>query len=283
MHMPTSKAAAMKDIRRILLATDLEPHSDRAMERAVQLARQHRAILTAIYAIRGGAERRPLDNLPPHHIEAEIARHLEGIPGAADLPLVVVASGGAVDAVTSRYAGMWNADLLVAGRAEPAGGLALTSTVEGITVAGRLPVLAVADKPFAPYASALVPVDFSDLSRPALDAATALVPEGAIRLLHVYDAPASLLPPGSEPQEGSFAEDFLRLMDPVPPGRHTISTAVRAGSPVEEIVKESHMPPPTDLIVMGSAGRRGLGRALFGSVAHDVLERMPCDVLIIPE
>jgi nucleotide-binding universal stress UspA family protein len=281
--MPTSEISVMKDIRRILLATDLEPRSDRAMERAVQLARQHRAILTALYAIRSGADRRPLDNLPPHHIETEMARHLERIPGASDLPLVVVATGGTVDAVMARYAAMWSADLLVAGRAEPAEGLALASTVEAIGVSGRLPILAVADKPFAPYASALVPVDFSDLSRPALEAAATMVPDGAIRMLHVYDAPAALLPPGAEPDEGSFADDFLRLMVPPPPGCPTLSTTVRAGPPVEEIVKESHMPPPTDLIVMGSAGRRGLGRALFGSVAHDVLERMPCDVMIVPE
>lgn len=270
-------------IRRILLATDLEPHSDRAMERAVQLARQHCAILTALYAIRTGAERKPLDNLPPHHIEAEMARHLERIPGAADLPLVVVATGGPVGLSMARHADLWNADLLVAGRAEPADGLGLISTVEKIGVIGRVPLLAVVGKPFAPYATALVPVDFSELSRPALNAALAMVPTGAIRILHVYDAPAACLAAGAEPSGGSFADDFAWLTGTLPIRGQSVTTAIRLGSAVDEIVGEALVPPAPDLIVMGSAGRSGLGRALFGSTAHDVLERMPCDVLIVPE
>ncbi|CUW41067.1 putative universal stress protein [Magnetospirillum sp. XM-1] len=272
----------MTTVRRILLTTDLEPHSDRAMERAVQLARQHCAILTALYAIRTGAERKPLDNLPPHHIEAEMARHLEKIPGAADLPLVVVATGGPVGPSVARYADLWSADLLVAAGTDPTDGLGQTSTVEKIGVVARIPLLAVVDKPFAPYATALVPVDFSKLSRPALDAALTMVPDGVVKLLHVYDAPLVASLAGPESAEGSFAEDFIRLTDGLPLDERPVATSVRLGGPVEGIILESRMPPRPDLIVMGSAGRHGLGRALFGSTAHDVLEHMPCDVLIVP-
>lgn len=275
-------------IRRILLATDLEPPSDRAMERAVQLARQHRATLTALYVIRGGRDRRPLDNLPPHHIEAEMARHLERIPGAGDLPLVVVATGGILESVVARYAAMWNADLIVVGRSEPVDGVTMTSTAETIGVAGRLPLLAVTAKPFAPYASALVPVDFSDLSRPAVDTAAALVPDGAVTVLHVHDAPSSALMPADEAEsliaaKESFAPDFRALTATLPAGGPEVSTAVGLGAPVDGIIRAAQARPATDLIVMGSAGRRGLGRALFGSVAHDVLAKAPCDVLIVPE
>lgn len=278
----------MMDIRRILLATDLEPHSDRAMERAVQLARRHRAILTVLYAIRGGKDRRALDNLPPHHIEAEMVRHLERIPGAADLPLVVVATGGTVESVVARHASMWNADLIVVGRPDPVEGVTLTSTAEAIGISGRLPLLAVAVKPFTSYASALVPVDFSDLSLPALKAAAALVPDGTIRLLHIHDAPTSALTRDGEAvawtlAERSFAEDFRALIDALPPGAPEVSTAIRLGTPVDGIIREALTVPSPDLMVMGSAGRGGLGRALFGSVAHEVLGDVPCDVLIVPE
>lgn len=275
-------------IRRILLATDLEPPSDRAMERAVQLAHRHRAILTVLYAIRSGKDRRPLDNLPPHHIEAEMARHLERIPGAADLPRVVAATEGMLESVIARHAAMWNADMIVVGRSEPVAGVSMTSTAETIGVAGRRPLLAVAAKPFRPYASALVPVDFSDLSRPALEAAATLVPDGAITLLHIYDIPSSPLMPAAEAEalileKGGFAEDFRALTDGFPPGCPEISTTVDLGAPVDGIIRAAHNRPSTDLIVMGSAGRSGLGRALFGSVAHEVLGEAPCDVLIVPE
>ena len=106
----------MTAIKRILLATDLEPRSDRAMERAVRLAHQFGADLTALYAIRTGADRGLLDNLPPHHIEAEMRRHLDAVPGARELAPMVVAAKGPVEQAMALYASLWKADLMVAGR-----------------------------------------------------------------------------------------------------------------------------------------------------------------------
>lgn len=274
----------MNAIKRILLATDLEPHSDRAMERAVMLAHQFEADLTALYAIRNGAERGILDNLPPHHIEAEMRRHLETVPGARELAPMVVAAKGPVEQAMALYAELWKADLMIAGRAEPANGLFSLTTVEKISVASPRPLLAVTAKPFGRYTGVLVPVDFSPLSGPALHAALTMVPTvGAIDLLHVHDIPSALTSADITVSEKEFAEDFAPLLEGIRAGDRLIATGVRLGSPIEEIVRAAHDSPQTQLIVMGSSGRSGLGRALIGSVAHKVLERMPCDVLIVRE
>lgn len=273
----------MNTIKRILLATDLEPHTDRAMERAVLLARQFGADLTAMYAIRTGEERGILDNLPPHHIEAEIRRHLETVPGAKELAAMVVAAKGPVEQAMTRYAELWKADLMVVGRAEPADGLLSVTTVEKISVASPLPLLAVAAKPFGSYAEALVPVDFSPLSRSALEAALAMIPVGAIEILHVYDAPLVRTTVDVQVSAEDFADGFAPLMEGLRGGDRLITTSVRIGSPIEGIVQSAQASPQTQLIVMGSAGRSGLGRALIGSVAHEALKRMPCDVLIVRE
>lgn len=273
----------MTAIKRILLATDLEPRSDRAMERAVHLARQFGADLTALYAIRTGAERGMLDNLPPHHIEAEMRRHLETVPGTRELAPMVVAAKGPLEQAMALYAQLWKADLMVVGRTEPESGLLSVGAVERVSVATPVPLLAVTAKPFGPYACALVPVDFSALSRPALEAALALVPTGAVELFHAYDAPLSRAELNLTLSVEDFAADFAPLLNGLPADGRLVVTGVRLGAPVSSILDAAGRPGLIDLIVMGSAGRSGLGRALVGSVAHQVLERAPCDVLIVRE
>lgn len=57
-----------------------------------------------------------------------------------------------------------------------------------------------------------------------------------------------------------------------------IETKVLQGHPEEEIVRVAK---PTDLIVIGTHGRRGLSRLLLGSVAETVVRHATCPVLII--
>jgi len=55
---------------------------------------------------------------------------------------------------------------------------------------------------------------------------------------------------------------------------------LKIGKPSAEIVKAA-TEWPADLIVMGSHGRRGIERALLGSVAEAVLRHAPCPVLVV--
>lgn len=56
-------------------------------------------------------------------------------------------------------------------------------------------------------------------------------------------------------------------------------TEVRLGNPAHEI-REHAQQTHTDLIVIGTHGRRGLG-LLLGSTANAVLHGVPCDVLAV--
>jgi nucleotide-binding universal stress UspA family protein len=60
----------------------------------------------------------------------------------------------------------------------------------------------------------------------------------------------------------------------------TVDRVVRYGHPVEEICHYAGK-HATDLIVMGTHGRSGLGRVLLGSVAERVLRISPCPVLVV--
>jgi nucleotide-binding universal stress UspA family protein len=55
---------------------------------------------------------------------------------------------------------------------------------------------------------------------------------------------------------------------------------VPVGSPASEIVKAAKE-WQADLIVIGSHGRRGVTRALVGSVAEGIVRHAPCPVLVV--
>jgi len=60
----------------------------------------------------------------------------------------------------------------------------------------------------------------------------------------------------------------------------TVATALRSGRPWEEILAAARE-GNADLIVIGTHGRKGLPRALLGSVAEKVVRMSPVPVLTV--
>ena len=141
----------------------------------------------------------------------------------------------------------------------------------------------------------LVPVDFSDPSRAALDyAATLAQTFGAtLDVLHVWEAP-SFAPRASGlissgPGEPTLDELIRRSADESLDGfvekarKHGVtvrSSRTVRGVPWHTIVaaaKEGNY----DLVVIGTHGRTGLPRVLLGSVAENVVRHAHCPVLSV--
>jgi nucleotide-binding universal stress UspA family protein len=59
-----------------------------------------------------------------------------------------------------------------------------------------------------------------------------------------------------------------------------VEARVVQGSPAEKII-ETAQKEGIDLIIMGTHGRKGLERAIFGSVCDKVVRNAPCPVLTI--
>lgn len=122
----------------------------------------------------------------------------------------------------------------------------------------------------------LCPTDFTPLSRRALEYAIALARPvgGEITLLHVLLLPLPSIDSDDEPDwmppEPSPRSELLvqmrRFAEPANAAGLTTSLVLRDGLPGDEIVRAAHS-LDTDLIVMGSHGRRGLDR-LLGSHAR---------------
>lgn len=134
----------------------------------------------------------------------------------------------------------------------------------------------------------LVPTDFSGYAEEALDYALELAAKiGAkVTLLNVIGIPALGVPELGVAISATLMESFVQqnqeALDKLAKAKlpAQIETALRTGDARDVIVgtaKELH----ADMIVMGTHGRRGLSRALLGSVAEGVVRMAPCPVLTI--
>jgi nucleotide-binding universal stress UspA family protein len=144
------------------------------------------------------------------------------------------------------------------------------------------------------YERILVPVDGSTTSAAGLAEAIKLAKlTGAqIRLLHVVDdMPLAMTAQGS----GVMTADLLTLLREA--GQQTLQAArervAAAGIAVDAVIFDSLAGRVSDrvaeqagewnadLIVLGTHGRRGVGRMLLGSDAEQVLRTSPVPVLLV--
>lgn len=75
------------------------------------------------------------------------------------------------------------------------------------------------------------------------------------------------------------AEDLVKgLAAAVMNHRYTVGTQVTVGDPTDILTERARS---TDLLIIGSHGRKGLERFLLGSISHALLHHVPCPVLIV--
>jgi nucleotide-binding universal stress UspA family protein len=137
----------------------------------------------------------------------------------------------------------------------------------------------------------LVPIDFSDCSKKALQYALPLAKEHAATLTLLYVVPSSY---GAGEYGGidyaslqmTMKEDgekgLAKLAREEVRGEVSTNTLVQVGSPSREII-ESARSLPADLIVISTRGRTGLKHVFLGSVAEQVVQRAPCPVFVVRE
>lgn len=144
------------------------------------------------------------------------------------------------------------------------------------------------------YKRILVPVDGSETSTRALVAALQMAREsgGSVRVVHVIEELAQVI--AYDPY-GAYPGDLAKVMRDS--GQKILADAVAmaqsAGVPVEqhlieaggqrlaETVIQDASAYNADLIVVGTHGRRGLGRVLLGSGAEQIIRLAPLPVLVI--
>ncbi len=140
----------------------------------------------------------------------------------------------------------------------------------------------------------LIPVDGSDTATKALVAALQLAREtgGIVRLVHTVNEMAYL---GGIDPYGTYSADLAGMMREGGAKVLTDAMAVAQAAGVEasqalldepgqrlgESVAAAAKLWGADLVVVGSHGRRGIGRVLLGSGAEQILRLAPVPVLVI--
>lgn len=139
----------------------------------------------------------------------------------------------------------------------------------------------------------LVPLDQSELAEAAvpLVADAARGGQATVRLLHVAPVPGNRL--DEQDRVVAYADqemerlrseglDYLHAVE-AQFAEAPVDCVVRFGDPVPEILAEAEA-FGADLIAVSTAGRSGVTRALFGSVAEQILRKAgPAVMLMRPE
>jgi nucleotide-binding universal stress UspA family protein len=120
----------------------------------------------------------------------------------------------------------------------------------------------------------LVPLDGSSLAEGVLPLAAELAAEWAAPLDLVRVTPDLSTLDDADPAKEYV--DGLAARMKVPAQAHVI-----AGAPIEELTGFVHGAGVTD-IVMASHGRSALARMFLGSVAYEVIRRLPIPVVVVP-
>ncbi len=140
------------------------------------------------------------------------------------------------------------------------------------------------------FANPLVPIDFSEGSRAALELAARLTCE-RLTLLYVHDDQSSaamlnvvgiekLLAEVNDRAVAAARTSLQRWAEEALGAAIPYAIRVRVGWPPQGILAEIEE-GGHDLVVMATHGRTGLSRAVAGSVAERVLRRSPVPVLTI--
>jgi nucleotide-binding universal stress UspA family protein len=290
----------MARIAHILCPIDFSHFSRCALDRAVRLARLHRAALTAIHVVepngRPAAEAVPFEeqrrNLtrfvaPELTPDVDIHRELVEAPSISRELLV--------------QANRLSADLIVMGTHGRSGveRLLLGSIADKVTRLSPIPVLTVprriadaASDGCPPFRRILCATDFSESSAAALRYLSALIeePNCHVMIVHVVET----LPVIQEPFVQSPFDLEPRLAD-INAAAHrlvhrTVSQELTACSEVEEIVAEGKpyvaildtaAERKADVIVLGAHGPGALDRLRYGSTTSHVVRRASCPVLTV--
>ena len=293
----------MKTLHHILCATDFSPPSRHAADRAARLARETGATLTLLHVTPAPAWQALQQWLGASHASArqlDEQRRLELDTLASELtdghhgrPLATHRTGVVVDAIVDEAAALGTDLIVLAARgASFLRRLAIGTTSERLVRRARQPVLVVRTSARAVYRRALVAVDFSPWSRPALDAARRVAPHAEWTLFAAYSVPfeAKLRFAGVD----EAVVDHYRRVARDHATRQLHALAADAGLVPSQwrpcIVEgeaslrllEQEQTQDADLVVLGKHGQSAAEDLLLGSVTQHVLAEGSCDVLITP-
>jgi nucleotide-binding universal stress UspA family protein len=275
----------------ILVATDFSPAGENAVATAASLAKRGKSSLSVVYV----ADRPPMfsqplldrigpedpDELWTREARSSIAKLLGRL--RRDLPEArgFVRVGTPWQEIV-RLAGELGVDAIVLGSVGHSlvERVLLGGTAEGVVRNAPCPVLVLRKEPLADIRRVLLPIDMDEGSRTAVRyALRRLGKEVKLDAVHVISFPRLVIPElvNALPDDAESARRLRAFLDEH--GARRVPSRVVLGEPAAAIIDASG---EVDLVLIATHGRRGLARALLGSVAEKVVRHSEAPVLVLP-
>lgn len=282
---------------KILLATDFSDCASWAYDYARHIALDCQAQLEILHVVEfhpGMDPELPVNHLYLEHARKEAEAKLDEVvqdAGQSGLKVTGRQAIGSPSQEITELARQSAADLIVLGTHGRTGldRILFGSTAARVVSGAPCPVLTVRRKGArSDLRNILAPVDFSDCSLDALEYAVQVAKQfdASLTILHVMEPVSYGLDfTLNRAEEGHQLRKRLesrlsQLTEPLSAQGLTVQSVVRGDIPADSILEwgRTHR---SDLIVMGTHGRRGISHVLAGSVAEAVLRRAPCPVLTV--
>jgi nucleotide-binding universal stress UspA family protein len=262
---------------RILVATDLTAQSDRALDRAVLLAREDGSNLVVVHVTNAR-----------HHLHDDVRdKLLYDLGDCAAHATIRIEDGSHPATVIERVATEEASTLVVAGMThrERLGSYSLGSTAERLTRTIHAPLLLVSERPRGRYERIAVTTDFSAISQRALELTVREFDARPITAFHAYEPLASYGASNIEAhreQSRRDAElaylDWLRGAAISTRTRELVRPRIVFGEPAHGIRAAA---ADFDLVVLATHGRGRIFELIVGSMAKRMLAELPCDALLV--
>jgi universal stress protein E len=279
----------------LVVGTDFSTRSDRAMRRAILLARQAGYELLLVHVIEQPDRNAEFDE-QDYDAEELLAGIGRSVIESDGLQCRTGTRRGRVGDQLAEAALEAKAELILIG---PHGKRALRdwisgSTAERIIARAEVPLIVTNAVPAQPYRRYLLPIDFEAAARETVNVALRLpfVRESDIVFVHVYDAEAREML-GRALVSGNEREDYLRRAGEAARSKLTefvhelgcrqARTVVRelGGSTASDIVRVGHE-EDADLVIVAPSNKGMLEEAIVGSVTENLL-RTEHDIMIVPQ
>lgn len=276
----------------ILIATDLGSQSDRALDRAAQLARQWQATLHVVHALRPEATSVWLSNVEveaavgedDHElVKRQVRRDLQSQVTRLDIHI----RRGEPTNVILEVAEEQDCELIIVGVGGPAFSDMIFSTTDTqLLHRATRSVLLVKARPHGEYENIVIGTDFTEEAQRGLETAASWFDTAQFAVLHALDIPyqSLLLKSGRDREfirmERETMETFIEQADLPEQVRPRMQMHVEHGYP-ETILSKYGSADGTTLTVLGTLRRSLAFRIFIGGDASRIVQTVPGDILIV--
>lgn len=277
-------------MKNILVATDLSARSDRAIHRALNLAREFQAKLTILCVIDEDNPKnihQELSVLAKKQIMTVIDKNLDGV----DYKIEIVTGIPHIQILTTSLKA--KADLVILGlhRHHNHNNSVMGAVLSRVVKESLKPILVVKELPKFEYKKILVATDFNSHSKNSLKLALQLFPQAGFTMLHSYYMPILASSKNLEDEHKDNCQaDMERILKEAISELHKadkkatspkykITQKLEKGAVLDVLNNEIIKAKP-QLLVIGTFAHTGIARALSLNVAEEFLLNPPCDILV---